>query len=316
MPKKIFYSFITFFILLGAPLALPHHDSSTIPSLGREDGSLFEEKEKRWFFDFTFEQRHWDEIPAREAHELHEEGHHIHDKTHEEFYHFFLGLNLFENFNLTTEIPYVVRGFIEIEDHERLGEKETSKGWGDLNLLGTYRFLKEGENYLGAVGGVKFPTGETKGKNSQGIRLDPEFQPGTSSYDYPIGVVYQYTISPFIVRGNIIYVIKTEGDQDFEFGDLFSTSLFLDYVMNPSGNGFQVVIGLDLNFQYEEKQEERGLKVTDSGGTALFLGPALKVQLNDNVSLFGNILFPVHQNLGGVHQEVDFVWSLGARIAW
>ena len=55
---------------------------------------------------------------------------------------------------------------------------------------------------------------------------------------------------------------------------------------------------------YEDKQIDRGEKVTDSGGTTLFLGPALTVKANDNVSVFGNVLFPVHQNLGGVHQEI------------
>lgn len=129
-------------------------------------------------------------------------------------------------------------------------------------------------------------------------------------------MVYQLWVNSFVFRGNAIYIIKMEGDQDFEFGDLFSTSLFLDYIVNPGSNTFEIKVGLDLNFQHEEKQVDHGEEVADSGGTTLFLGPAVTIKANDNVSVFGNILFPVHQNLGGVHQELDFVWNTGAKITW
>lgn len=310
--KAFLYSLILFSLLSFNLDRAQACESCTIPRIGRV--SEMEKDKKPWFFDFTFEQQNWDERPARDAHELHEEGHHVHNKTHEEFYHFTLGANLWERATLLAEIPYVVRGSIEIEDHDRLGEKEESEGVGDLNFFSTYRFLEQDGNYLGAVGGIKFPTGETKETNSQNVRFEPELQPGTGSYDYPLGVVYQLRVNSFVFRGNAIYVIKTEGDQDFEFGDLFSTSLFLDYIVNPGA--FETKIGLDLNFQHEEKQVDRGTEVADSGGTTLFLGPALTIKANDNVSVFGNILFPVHQNLGGVHQELDFVWNVGTKVSW
>lgn len=291
-------------------------ESCTIPRIGREAEFEKDNLKKPWFFDFTFEQQQWDERPAREAHELHDKGHHVHNKTHEEFYHFTLGVNAWENVTLLAEIPYVVRGSIEIEDHDRLGKKEKSEGIGDLNLLLIYRFLKRGENSLGAVGGVKFPTGETKEKNSRNVRFEPELQPGTGSYDTPLGVVYQLKVNSFVFRGNVIYVIKTKGDQNFEFGDLFSMSLFLDYIVNPGSNAFETKIGLDLNFQHEKKQTNRGREEADSGGTTLFVGPALTVKANDNVLVFGNFLFPIYQNLGGVHQELDFVWTAGAKVTW
>ena len=317
MRYKVFLYSLILFSFLGFNLDRAQAcESCTIPRIGRVAELEKDNLKKPWFFDFTFEQQNWDERPALDAHELHEEGHHVHNKTHEGFYHFTLGANPLENLTLLAEIPYVVRGSVEIEDHDRLGEKEESKGIGDLNLIAIYRFLKQDENYLGAVGGVKFPTGETKETNSQNMRFEPELQPGTGSYDYPLGVVYQLQVNSFVFRGNVIYVIKTEGDQDFEFGDLFSTSLFLDYIVNPGSNAFETKIGLDLNFQHEEKQVDRGEEVADSGGTTLFLGPALTVKAHDNVSVFGNILFPVHQNLGGVHQELDFVWNAGAKILW
>ena len=317
MFKKLFvYSLILFSVLGFNMKKVFACESCTIPRIGRVSELEKDNLKKPWFFDFTFEQQNWDERPALDAHELHEEGHHVHNKTHEEFYHFTLGANPRENLTILAEIPYVVRGSIEIEDHDRLGEKEESEGIGDLNVFAIYRFLRQDENYLGAVGGVKFPTGETKETNSQRVRFEPELQPGTGSYDYPLGVVYQLRVNSCVFRGNAIYVIKTEGDQDFKFGDLFSTSLFLDYIVNPGSKALETKIGLDLNFQHEEKQVDRGREVADSGGTTLFLGPALTIKANDNVLVFGNFLFPIHQNLGGVHQELDFVWNAGAKVTW
>jgi hypothetical protein len=313
--KTFLFLLFLFSLFVFDPKPAGACESCVIPNLGRRTGFEKETLAKPWFFDFTFEQQNWDERPALEAHELHEEGHHIHNKTHEEFYHFTLGANPSEKVTFFAEIPYVVRGLTEVEDHDRVGEKEVSEGIGDLNCFLTYRFLRQGENYLGAVGGVKFPTGETKELNSQKVRFEPELQPGTGSYDYPFGAVYQLRVNSFVFRGNAVYVIKTQGDQDFEWGDLFSTSLFIDYIIH-SGNNAETKIGLDLNFQHEGKQSHHGSKINDSGGTTLFLGPALTIKAGDHVWIFVNFLFPVHQNLGGVHQELDFVWSAGAKVNW
>ena len=277
-----------------------------------------------WFFDFAFEQQNWHEKPALEAHELHETGHHFHDKTHEEFYHFTLGINPWEEFTALVEIPYVVRESVVIEGEEseetglpeRLGAKEQSEGLGDLNLTGIYRFLRKDENYLGLVAGVKFPTGSTKETNSQGDRFEPELQPGSGSYDYTIGATFKYELYPIALHGNALYVFKKKGSQEFEYGDLFSTYLFADYLMNPKSNRFQTKIGLDVNLQIDGRQTESGKEMVDSGGTTLLLGPSLSIKANDYVSVFGNFLFPVYQNLGGVHQELDFVWNAGAKISW
>src|SRR5262245_43736401 len=90
--------------------------------------------EKRWFFDFPLEEHNWNTRTAREAHNLHHQGIHVHNRTHEEFYHFSLGWLPAEEWTLIAELPYVVRHSIEINDHARLGQKEKSEGVGDLRL--------------------------------------------------------------------------------------------------------------------------------------------------------------------------------------
>jgi hypothetical protein len=310
---------IVFFFLafLVASKEVSACEACTIPNLGRHEGiTVSESKDKKWFFKYLYEQQDWDEIPASEAHELHEDGHHIHDKTKEEFHHFSLGGKLTDQLTVYTDIPYVIRNSIEIEDHDRLGANEKSEGIGDLNVIGDYRFFQDDQSSAGFVGGVKFPTGETDEKNSAGTRFEPELQPGTGSYDYILGGIYQYQKDRFKFLGNLAYVFKTEGDQDYEFGDLLSSSLFFDYLINPNSRSFKTEIGLNANFQHEQKHEDHGSSVKDSGGTTFLLGPLVSIEAMPNTSLFGSILFPVHQDLGGVHQELDYTWTAGGKLAF
>ena len=273
-------------------------------------------EDKSWFADFTFEQQNWDEIPAQEAHELHDDGHHVHDKTHEEFYHFGVGSHPTEKITVFLEIPYVVREQINIHSHEALGEKEQSDGFGDLKLTGIYRLFSQDNSFLGPVTGVKFPTGETGEKTDDGETFEPELQPGSGSFDYIAGAAFRYDIQRFSIRGNSLYIFRTEGDHDFIFGDLWTSYVFINYLVTPESQRLKVRPGVDFNFQIESKQGEAGEEIEDSGGTTLFIGPALMVDINNHISIVGNILFPAYQDLGGLHQELDYLWNVGLKISW
>ncbi len=269
-----------------------------------------------WLVDFSFEYQNWDEISAAQAHELHESGHHIHDKTHEEFYHFGIGYHPTERFTAFLEIPFVVREQINIHSHEALGEKEQSDGLGDLQLTGIYRLFSYKNSFLGPVAGIKFPTGETSEKASDGDEFEPEMQPGSGSFDYIVGATFRYDIERFSIRGNSLYTLRTEGDHNFEFGDLFTCYVFINYLINPGCQPFKIRPGIDFNLQVENKQKEEGEEIEDSGGTTLFIGPALMIDVTDHVSLLGNVLLAVYQDMGGLHQERDFIINLGVKISW
>lgn len=290
-------------------------ESCTIPDLGRNRGTtISESKDKKWFFKYLYEQQDWNEMPAAEAHELHEAGRHFHDKTREEFYHFSAGGHFADQFAVYTDIPYVIRESVEIEDHDRLGEREESSGWGDLHLIGDYRMFRDDRRSFGLAGGFKFPAGATEELNSVGTKFEPELQPGTGSVDYILGGIYEYRHDRVKFLGNVAYVFKTEGARDYRFGDLSSASLFVDYLLNPESASLKTEVGLNANVQYEQKHEDGGADVEDSGGTTLFLGPLVSVAANSDVSISGSALFPVYQDLGGVHQELDFAWTLAGMV--
>lgn len=292
-------------------------ESCLVTVLGRRDDVTNEPKSlKRVFIDFMFEQQDWDELDPMLAHELHHDGHHIHNKTHEEFTHVQAGVNPHEQVTILADMPYVVRGSIEIDEHDRVGERQTSEGWGDLNLVGIWRAIQNADGFLGVTGGVKFPTGGTDETKPDDSVFEIELQPGSGSYDFPVGGVFRYISGPVTFTGNAIYVIKTEGAREFEFGDTFTTSLVAEALLNPADKAFRTSLGLDLNFQHAEKQTEHGVEIVDSGGNVLFAGPSLTIRVNENSLVYGTFLFPVSQNMNGVHQEMDFTWTAGAKIQW
>ena len=313
--KNVFF-YLTLFIFstlcwgLEAVIAC---EVCTIPRLGRHENIISStDADKKWFAHFLFEEQDWDAFGAEEAHELHHDGHHVHNKTNEYFYHMGLGGNITEEFTVTAEIPWVVRESLGVH-HENLGVEEKSDGIGDLNLIGAYRIFHEDTTAARLVGGVKFPTGETDETNSLGERFEPELQPGSGSYDFLLGCVFEHQLEQFILKGNATYSFKNEGDQDYEFGDVFSTSLFADYILNPDNERFTAKAGIDTNYQYSRKNKEAGEKEDDSGGHTILTGPSITLA-GTNVSVYANVLFPVLQDLGGEHQELDFVWTVGGKI--
>lgn len=271
---------------------------------------------KRFAMDITVEQRNWDTENSRAIHNLHHDGHHAHNRTHEEYYHVSMTWNAADRLVLHGEIPYIHRSFTEVDDHAILGSKQTSEGWGDLKVTGLYKLWQEGGSYAGPMTGIKFPTGSTGELNSAGTLIESELQPGSGSYDPLIGAGFGWVRERWSVNGNILYTFKTEGDNDFEHGDLFSVYVAMDYDLGKLCSKVSAKTGLDLNIQEEDRQVSGGVEIADSGGTTILLGPSLTVQLYERVQFFGNILFPVYQNLGGIHQEVDFVWHGGIKINW
>ena len=157
------------------------------------------EQAKPWFFDFTVEQQRWKTQSAQNANDQVNDGHDVHDKIHEEFYHFMIGVSPTDRFSVLAEMPYVVREALEVEDLDNLGSLQHSEGWGDLSLLGVYKVLVKDDDFLGVTGGVKFPSGETKNRDFQGELFEVEMQPGSGSFDYPVGIVYRHTISPIVI---------------------------------------------------------------------------------------------------------------------
>lgn len=310
---SLFFLILIIFLLFSAPAALACDACGC--TLSRVNCNMDMGQNQPWFFDFTVEQQNWRRKDAASANALIEEGHDFHDKTHEEFYHFMLGAKPTERLSFIGEIPYVVREAIEVEDADNLGRGQRSEGWGDLSLFAVYKVWVEGGDFAGLSAGVKLPTGSTGERNFQGELFEIELQPGSGSYDYPLGFVYRRTLGAVTLSGNVSYVVKTQGAREFEYGDLVYASLNADAPVNPK-SAVPVRAGVAMTFQHEQKQIDHGVTTADSGETSFFLGPEVNVKANDTLSVFAQILFPAYQVTGGVHQKLENIWSAGVKLVW
>ncbi len=291
-------------------------ESCTISRLGKDSGVRSQSVDGKWFFEYLFEQKNYQEMDPTTAHNLHHQGHEVHDKTTEDIHRFTVGSNLTDALSLSVEMPYVTRRSLEVDTHSILGSKQKSEGLGDVTLWGNYRLWQSGGQSLGTALGVKLPTGDTGQKNSLGQKFEVELQPGSGSVDYIVGGFYKASWERVDVVTNLSYVFNTEGSQDFKFGNMLTASVAADYVLNPTWNNLQTKTGVDVVLQNDWKEEQGGVANHDSGGFTAFVGPTVNIGVLPQAGVFMSVLYPVFQDLGGVHQHLDYVWTVGAKVSW
>ncbi len=312
---------------LFASDAYANCESCFLPRIERDTSYSLGADKEGYFVDFRYEYQNWDTQTtesdghaSKEESEHHESAEtvsnsgeqdsqeeHGHNRSMERFYHLSAGVNLSQSLSVLAHVPFVERF------DKRESSVENSEGIGDASLIGNWRFLRGEKGYLGALMGIKFPTGSTSQRDSDDIRFEPELQPGTGSTDVTLGLTYQYNLEPLILRGNAIHIFRSEGAQDYQFGDASSFSLFIDTPIQREAN-ISSFIGLDINLQYGEKDSQNSDTVISSGGTILLVGPNLTVKFSDDILLSAAVLFPAIQDRGGDHQDLSSIVTAGARV--
>ncbi len=255
---------------------------------------------------FLYSYRNWDTLDSVIAHEEgEEEGSHVHNKIKESHYFVTASHGVSDRLDLSVQIPYVEIESRNTHDHDRLGEKERSTGIGDLILLGKYCFW---ERFFEAalIAGIKFPTGETKEKDGSGERFEPEEQPGSGSFDPILGLGASKGLGLFHLDSSLIYTIRTEGDQDYEFGNALKLNGAVSVKMAQWLKDIRVYLTLEANAVFEDKDKQEGEKVSDTGATLLFLTPGLRVQGGERWVAYVSAPLPTVQNRPSGHQDLDY----------
>ncbi|AWV97017.1 hypothetical protein [Arcticibacterium luteifluviistationis] len=137
-----------------------------------------------------------------------------------------LGIGLSPKWSMEVLIPYIKqsRRIVQFVNEDFV----STSGLGDVSTLISYNFLKPLSNvsFSGGIG-LKAPTGSITNKNSQGIVLNADMQPGTGAWD--VFSLLRF-ISPFGSRKNINFysnvILSHKGvNQDYQpnlaykFGD-------------------------------------------------------------------------------------------------
>ena len=221
------------------------------------------------------------------------------------------------------------------EEHEEESEtvdRGDTDGIGDLTLFGQYRFYGQDTGLQASLlTGIKTPTGKTGERDDQGELFEAEFQPGSGSWDPMLGLALTRAQGRWSVDGNVLYTIATEGTQHTDLGDRFHYNGAVTYrlkggdaeaahernapfsqwsratimTMRMSPTGLVIDAVLELNGEWQAKQNVSGETDPNSGGNVVFLSPGVRVASN-RWSGFVTVGLPIVNDLNGLQSEPTY----------
>ena len=217
-------------------------------------------------------------------------------------------------------------------DENETVDRGDTEGIGDLTLFGQYRFYGQDTGLQASLlTGIKTPTGETGERDDQGELFEAEFQPGSGSWDPMLGLALSQAQGRWSVDGNVLYTIATDGTQHTDLGDRFhyngavtyrlkggdaeashevamnhshhGHSHHHDHALSPKGLVIDAV--LELNGEWQAKQNISGETDPNSGGNVVFLSPGVRIASN-RWSGFVTVGLPIINDLNGLQSEPTY----------
>lgn len=225
-----------------------------------------------------------------------------------------------ENYNtmqIWTRIPVVKRvqitGLFPYHFHNReaAGGKQNINGIGDITVLAMYQLYQTHKDSTSVVhtlqagGGVKIPTGKFDQANNGSF--NPSYQVGTGSWDYLLATEYVVRRKQFGLNTMLNYVIKSENDKKYRFGNQFNYAGTFFYLHENDGFSFAPQLGFAGEVYEENYQLDQ--KVNDTAGD-IFLGKIGFEMAKNKFSVGANLMLPINQNLNGGNLEAHYRWSL------
>jgi hypothetical protein len=219
------------------------------------------------------------------------------------------GYSVNSRFALQVNVPLIYRSFERPEGFTI--DRGTESGLGDISLLGKFvlfhttagehrswnvddsknpHFQKHEPDFTASallMGGVKFPTGDTKrlkeefnevvvpGAPESGIH-GHDLTLGTGSYDAIIGGQTSLRYKSFFFQADTQFTLRGEGAHQYNFANDLSWSGGPGYYFVRNRH---TIVGLQCACSGEHKDVDRfrGQPAEDTGITSVFLGPRLLV---------------------------------------
>jgi hypothetical protein len=193
-----------------------------------------------------------------------------------------------------------------------------SFGLGDISLLARYKLIANHEltttTIVSINGGIKFPTGSTNAKDSQGNVLDPDIQLGTGSTDFLIGTSGLVSLDRVAVIGNLTASITGKGANGHTYGNSLNYDLGVRYRVYPNGGGLPAAfVKIGINGEYRGHEIQDGAVIDDSGGNTTYFSPGLQVFILPSISVDLNYQYPFIHGLHGEQLGEDYRFTTGVQ---
>ena len=202
-------------------------------------------------------------------------------------------------------IPY------HFHNRESANGKQNVSGIGDITILGMYQLYQTHKDStflvhsLQAGAGIKVPTGKFDEANNGSF--NPSYQVGTGSWDYLLATEYVVKRKQFGLNTTLNYVVKTENDKNYRFGNQFNYSGTFFYLYEKEKYSIAPQLGFAGEVYEDNYQLEQ--KVRNTAGD-IFFGKVGFEMGKDKFSVGANLMLPITQNLNNGNLEANYRWSL------
>lgn len=210
-----------------------------------------------------------------------------------------------ETVQVSALIPY------HFHERETATGNKSINGIGDITVLAMYRLYQTHKDSTFLVhtlqlgGGIKAPTGKFNEANSGSI--NPSFQVGTGSWDYLLATEYVVKRKQFGLNSMLNYVIKTENQKSYRFGNQFNYAGTFFYLYEK--NSFSIVPQLGFAGEVYESNYQHNQKLRNTNGDIFFGKVGFEVG-KERLSFGANAMLPINQNLTGGNVEANYRWSV------
>ncbi|MDD5036719.1 MAG: hypothetical protein PHE55_18460, partial [Methylococcaceae bacterium] len=192
----------------------------------------------------------------------------------------------------------------------KFGETITDEnGIGDIALEGRYNLWRSTrwDQFASLLLGTTLPTGHFDGELDTKIdpvakrRListatGPGLQQGKDTATFTGGLLYSQRWKDFWLHTSALYTVNPQNDSHFAFGDVATVGLALHYTPD-----YNLMVGVEMDASYTEKNKDQGYKVGNSGGTQSNLAVVFDYRflnaLGGNFKLRGSVGLPIYEDL-------------------
>jgi len=118
------------------------------------------------------------------------------------------------------------------------------------------------------------------------------------------GLLYSQRWKDFWLHTSALYTVNAENDDDFKFGDVATVGLALHYTPN-----YDLMVGVEADASYIEKNEDQGFKIGNSCGTVTNLAFVSDWRFlnafGGNFKLRTSVGLPIYEDLNSKHVVVS-----------
>lgn len=205
-------------------------------------------------------------------------------------------------------LPYVAN------DRDGTGVGANASGLGDLTLLGKWRFYRwdapaKALN-VAALLDVSLPTGQDDEKQN-GVRIEPELQPGSGSVDPALGVAATYEPGRWRFNMAALYRFRTDIDGDHtHLGDELVTEVEVGnrFWLEPYPGPFMRA-DVAVRYYWEDESRQDG-RLRDTGGERAAVALTWAFRPRPSLDFQASAELPFWQDVNGTQLGEDWGMSL------